>query len=118
DDVEMARQADLLIPETLASGQYARALAVTMRKMRAQVQADTCPDIISSERWLDMTKALLSNPGYSRGKPASYLHTERAYYYRFRRELGPTMYELEAAWDNSKTPEMARLVAATLASAG
>lgn len=118
DDIEMAQQAEPLIPETLASGEYARALAVTMRKMRAEVEANSCPGIIPAERWLEMTKALLSNPSYSKGKPAAYLHTERAYYFRSRRELDPTMHELESAWANSKTPQMGRLVAATLASAG
>jgi hypothetical protein len=53
-----------------------------------------------------------------KGTAASYVHVERSYLFRHRRDLDRTMRELEAAWAARQSPEVAQLIAATLSSAG
>lgn len=117
-DADLARRARAQLLGALKHGEYNNALPATLGKMRRTVQGDTCPDLITSDDWLSLTDELLGNPKYARGTPAAYLHVERAYLFQHRLDLNRTMFEFEQAWAAHKTPELAQLMAATLASAG
>lgn len=118
NDRAMAEHARRLLRDSLTSGDFTYALPLTLRKLRFQAQAGRCPDLMTPEDWLDMSSTLLDSPSYSRGEPAAFLYTERAYFYMGLRDLNSTMTELESAWTANGTPQLAQLIAATLASAG
>lgn len=107
-----------LLDRSLRSGAYNNSVLESLRKLRRAVQADACPAIVDTNRWLAMTDSVLENPLYANGSTLAYLHVERSYLRMHQRDLDLTMQELEAAWASSPTPELARMVAATLASAG
>src|SRR5690606_12915914 len=115
---KMAEKVGQYLDASLETGEYNRATPITLRKLRVQVQRRKCPSIVSSDDWLNLTKKVLSNPRYSHGDTAAYIHIERAYLFEHRRQLNPTMLELEAAWEAQSTPELAQLISATLLSAG
>src|SRR5690606_37395831 len=117
-DEPLAERALAVVPESLASAVPSNATPVTLRKLRLEVQRQACPEIVDEERWLELTETLLGNPKYARGTAASYIHVERSYLFRHRRDLDGTMRELEAAWAARRSPELAQLIAATLSSAG
>lgn len=117
-DPLLAKNAEPFIRTSLATDVYSKATAVTLRKFRRAVQGDECPDILTDDGWLALTDLVLSNSMYANGSAASYIRVERSYLYRHRRDLDSTMRELEAAWNAHPTPALARLAAATLASAG
>lgn len=117
-DADLATRARRLIPDALSSGEYARALPITLGKLRTRVQDRDCPNQVSESDWLGMSERLLENPKYSQGEAAAYIHIERSYYYRFHLDLNMTMVELESAWQSNPTPQLAQMIAVTLASAG
>ncbi len=117
-DHDMARDARASLLDALRSSEYNRATPVTLRKLRLQVQQDKCPTVATEDDWLSLTALLLQNPNFASGEAASYLRIERAYLYEHRRNLNSTMLELEQAWEQNPTPELAQLIAATLLSAG
>lgn len=114
----LAARAWPLVAASLVSARYDPALLVTTRKLRMQAQQRACPTIMTTERWLAITDSLLANPGYANPGARKYLHVERGHLFRDRRDLNATMAELEAAWETDHSPDIARLTAATLASAG
>src|SRR5690606_32425518 len=117
-DPLIAQQAELYLPASLGIDAYSRATAITLRKLRHAVQRGTCPGLLTEDNWITLTDMVLSNPTYAGGSVASYIHVERSYLYQHRRDLNSTMRELEAAWQAHPTSSLARLTAATLASAG
>lgn len=117
-DKALANRTRPLLPTSLGDGEFNRATAVTLSKFRRQVQANICPEVLTEDGWLWLTATLLENPKYSAGTVAAYLYIERAYLYQHRRDLNATMFEFEKAWAANPTPELAHLMAATLASAG
>lgn len=102
----------------LRSGGHNTALLETIGKLRLNTQRGACPQVISADQWLELTTTLLANPNYGQGSSQNFIHVERAYYFQDRRDLNATMIELEAAWDANNDSRLARLIAATLASAG
>jgi len=117
-DEPLAERALAVVPESLASAVPSNATPVTLRKLRLEVQRQACPGILDEAGWLELTETLLANPRYARGTAASYMHVERSYLFRHRRDLDGTMRELEAAWAARRSPELGQLIAATLSSAG
>jgi hypothetical protein len=117
-DPALASRTVRLIPEALRMGEYNNSVLETLGKLRKAVQADRCPQILTVQGWLTMTAELLRNKHYHAGPAQAFIHVERSYLRRYQRDLNATMLELEAAWELSPTPELARLIAATLASAG
>lgn len=101
-----------------ASDPYEPATLATVSSLRLDAESRTCPDLLDESAWLDITSRLLNNPHYGGGDTQAYLHVERSYLFRARRDLNATMRELEAAWAVDPNPSLARLIAATLASAG
>jgi hypothetical protein len=114
----LAKRAWPLTQDSLESELYNSALLKTIGKVRRQTQRGVCPDILTEDDWLAITDALLTNPQYSSGRGEKYLHIERSYLFRHRGDLDATMRELHAAWAAGPDPDLARLIAATLASAG
>ncbi|MDQ2701611.1 MAG: hypothetical protein M3Y70_02105 [Pseudomonadota bacterium] len=117
-DEELARTTRAFVQNSLESGKYDQALLATIRKLRLKAQRGTCPSILTSDEWLAMTTRLLANPQYAKRAARKYLHVERSYLFLQRRDLNGTMRELEAAWTADPSPDLAQLIAATLASAG
>src|SRR5690606_37929864 len=81
DDRALARRARPFVAQALSSGGYTRAMPITIRKIRFQVQRAACGDLVSEEKWLSMTDRILDNPNYSTGEAAAYIHTERSYFF-------------------------------------
>lgn len=117
-DQDMAGDARASLIEALRNSEYNRATPLTLRKLRIQVQRDACPAVATEDDWLSLTGLLLENPNFASGEAAGYLRIERAYLFEHRRDLNSTMLELEQAWEQHPTPELAQLIAATLLSAG
>lgn len=101
-----------------ATDPYEPAALATMSSLRTDAENGTCSDLLDEDGWLHLTERLLGNPHYAAGEAQAYLHVERSYLFRSRRNLDATMRELEAAWAVDPDPALARLIAATLASAG
>jgi hypothetical protein len=118
NDLELAADAWPLVKASLAHGRHDSALLSTIGRMRRHSQGKVCPQILTEDGWLALTETLLANPEYAWGKDSKYLYVERSYLFRHRRDLGATMRELEAAWAAGPAPDLAQLIAATLASAG
>jgi len=118
NDLGLAADSWPLVKVSLAHGRHDNALLLTIGRMRRQSQDKMCPQILTEDEWLALTEALLANPQYARGEDSKYLHVERSYLFRHRRDLNATMRELEAAWAAGPAPDLAQLIAATLASAG
>lgn len=114
----LARRTWPLVTDSLKDGAFDRALLATMGKLRRAAQRGTCPDILTADVWLEMTQTLLVNPNYEKPGARKYLYVERAYLFQHRRDLNGTMREFEAAWAARPSPDLAQLIAATLASAG
>lgn len=112
---EEARPAAIIEMETST---YNRALLETMPKIRTAIQGNTCPLILTDEDWTTFTVKLLENPGYAEPGVQNYIHVERAYFFRSQLDLDSTMREFESAWSLRKSPKLAHLISATLASAG
>lgn len=117
-DKEIAAEASTLVAQALRAGEYNNGTLETLRKLRRAAQVETCEEIVTAEEWLEMTNVLLRNPQYASGSASAYIHIERSYLRTHQRDLDLTMHELEIAWEESPTPELARLIASTLASAG
>lgn len=117
-NVSLADNARPLVQKSLESGGYNNALLETIGKLRRHVQEGACPSILTEETWFALTDTLLENEKYASGQGSKYLHIERSYLFRHQRNLAATMRELEAAWVAGPTPDLAQLIAATLASAG
>jgi hypothetical protein len=117
-NASMAKEAWPSAIEQFESGHYNRALLETISRLRLLVQSERCPEILTSDDWLTFTDMLIANPGYARLGVQNYIHVERAYFFRHRRDLDATMREFEAAWALDDSPKLAQLIAATLASAG
>lgn len=117
-DGRTAQKASLMADAALASGEYNNATLESIRKLRRAAQDGTCPEIVAAEGWVEMADIALRNPAYAKGAAAAYIHIERSYLRTHQRDLDLTMEELEAAWRETPTPELARMIAATLASAG
>lgn len=115
---EIAKDANQWLASAAEKGEQNNALLMTIRKLRGYVENAICPDILDDSEWLSLTTSLLKNPHYKDGAAQSYLHTERAYLFEWRRDLDGTMGEYEAAWTSHPTPRLAMLIAATLTSAG
>lgn len=107
-----------LVAQSLRHGEYNNSILEALRNLRRAIQAETCPDIVGANDWLTMTDSVLRNPVYANGSARAYIHTERSYLRMYQRNLELTMQELEAAWSDAPTPELARMISATLASAG
>lgn len=118
NDTQIAAAASPLVEQALRTGEYNNSILEAIRKLRRATQGDTCQSIVTSEDWLSMTDVLLTNPSYAGGSASAYIHIERSYLRTHQRNLDLTMQELEMAWKESPTPELARMAAATLASAG
>lgn len=114
----LAATASPLVDLSLQSGEYNNSILESLRKLRRAIQAQACPDIVTADDWLAMTGSVLGNPLYANGRAQGYIHVERSYLRMHERNLDLTMQELEAAWAVAPTPELARMVSATLASAG
>jgi hypothetical protein len=118
NDETLAATARPILDQELRSGRYNRALLGTLPRLRSLVQATHCPRILTEEGWIGVTAALLGNPQYDDPGARNYIHVERAYLFRHRRDLDATMREYELAWEADPSPKLAQLIAATLASAG
>lgn len=118
EDADLAERAWPLVREALRSGGYDNAVLETIGKLRRRTQGKACSRILTEDDWLALTDTLLANPEYGSGRAKKYLHVERSYLFRHRRDLDETMGEFEAAWAAEPTPDLAQLIAATLASAG
>ena len=118
NDPALSDRVEGMVAQSIGDAEYNRALLATISKLRVQVQGKRCPDLVNETRWLRLTSNLLANPNYARGSSAAYVHVERASFYTYRRDLNSTMLELESAWENNSSPDLAQLVSATLASAG
>lgn len=117
-DARMAAVASPLVGPSLQTGDYNNATLESLRKLRRAAQSGACQKIVTPESWITMTDAVLRNPSYAIGDALAYIHVERSYLRTHQRNLDLTMQELEAAWAESPTPELARMIAVTLASAG
>lgn len=118
NDPALAAAASPLVIRSLKTGEYNNSILESLRKLRRAVQADACPRILTADEWMNMTAEVLRNPLYANSGAQAYLRIERSYLRRHQRDLGLTMQELELAWAKSPTPELARMISATLASAG
>ncbi len=118
NDPTLAAAASPLVIRSLQAGEYNNSILESLRKLRRAVQADACPRILTADEWMTMTEKVLRNPLYANGGAQAYLRVERSYLRQHQRDLALTMQELELAWAKSPTPELARMISATLASAG
>lgn len=117
-DLRIAAEASPLVERSLRTAEYNNGVLESMRKLRLAVQADACPNIVISDDWLELTEEVLANPHYANGTTLAYVHIERSYLRMHERNLEMTMQELETAWSTSPTPQLARMISTTLASAG
>jgi len=117
-DEPIAARAWPLVKDSLSTAGFDQALLATIAKLRLKAQRNNCPSILTDEQWLAMTTSLLANPEYTRRSARKFLHVERSYLFQHRRDFSGTMNELEAAWAADQSPDLAQLIAATLASAG
>lgn len=116
-DARVARSASPYL-RGLREDAYGADTLSTVSALRREVQHGRCPTVLDDAGWLAVTDALLDNPRFVAANAGAYLHVERAYLFRHRRRLGPTMRELEAAWAVRPSAGLALLGATTLASAG
>ena len=92
------------------------AMALVMH-LRDAVQLGQCPSIIDEARWLQLTEAFLAHPKY-RHVAGSFLHVQRAQYFRYKLNLNSTMLEFELAYALAPNIELSQEIARVLLSAG
>lgn len=113
-----AGRARPLLPASLATGEYNNSLLETMKTLRVAATKRVCPEILSEDDWLSMSSRLLANPKFSDPNAQAFIHVERAYLYRGRRNLDATMRELETAYSEASSVRLSQLIAHTLMTAG
>lgn len=117
-DTQLASRARHLINNALATAEFNNGALASLRRLRQLTQEQTCEAILSTDEWLRLSNIILRNPKYAVPRAQAYLHIERSYLYRHRRDLDGTITELEAAWISEPSSKLARLISITFASAG
>jgi len=89
----------------------------SIETLRAAATQGSCP-ALTSDAWLSITSALLSNPLYVNNRFATgYLHYQRHFWAVSQGDLNMAIHELEATYQNDPDANIPRLEAQYLASA-
>lgn len=102
---------------TIPASPYTNSAMTLVMYLRDAVQTKQCPNVIDEVRWLQLTEAFLAHPKY-RHVAGSFLHVQRAQFFRHKLNLNATMQEFELAYALSPNIELTQEIARVLLSAG